>query len=156
LQPAAVVIAVRLIQAHANTLRRIISDNRICSFPQIVRTKAAATQCARHLIRIVSQCLSRTEGGVLPDSSSSRLRSADLLSPLLVPWLFLSSLIAHDALIGSMAAPRLTACCRLRLRLRHALLATMLAALILHTFPIVFSKHRDHTLFLQRFPDEQA
>jgi hypothetical protein len=32
----------------------------------------------------------------------------------------------------------------------------MLAALILHTFQIVFSGHRNHTLFSQRFPAEQA
>jgi hypothetical protein len=77
-----------------------------------------------------------------------------LLSPLLVPRLLLSPLIEHDALIGNTAATRLTP--SYRPWLRHALLAAMLAALILHTFQIVFSGHRDLTLFSQRFPDEQA
>jgi hypothetical protein len=36
---------------------------------------------------------------------------------------------------------------RLGLRLWHALLAAVLAALILHTFQIVFPGHRDQTLF---------
>ena len=43
--------------------------------------------------------------GLLLDSSLDRICSADLLSPILVPRLLLSPLIAHDALIGSMAAP---------------------------------------------------
>ena len=60
--------------------------------------------------------------GLSPDSSLDRICSADLLSPLLVPRLLLSPLVAHDALIWSIAAPRLTRCCRLGLRLRHALL----------------------------------
>jgi hypothetical protein len=72
---------------------------------------------------------------VLRDSSPDRVRSADLLSTLLVPRLLLSPLIAHNALIRTMAAPRFTLCCRAWVRLRHALLAAMLAALILHTFP---------------------
>jgi hypothetical protein len=79
-----------------------------------------------------------------------------LLSPLLVPRLLLSPLIEHDALIGSTAATRLTPSCRPWLRLRHALLAAMLAASILHTFQIVFSGHHDHTLFSQLFSDEKA
>jgi len=32
----------------------------------------------------------------------------------------------------------------------------MLAALILHAFQIVFSGHRDQTLFSQNFPGQQA
>jgi hypothetical protein len=79
-----------------------------------------------------------------------------LLSPLLVLRLLLPSLIAHDALIRSMPPTRVTPSCWLSLRLRHALLAAMLAALILRTFQIVFSGHRNHTLFSQRFPAEQA
>ena len=94
--------------------------------------------------------------GLSLDSSLDPICSADLLSPLFVPRLLLSPLIAHDALIGSMAAPRLMPSCRLGLRLRHALLATMLAALILYTFQIVFVWHGNRTLFSQRFPDEQA
>ncbi len=93
---------------------------------------------------------------VVPDSSPDRIRSADLLSPLLVSRLLLSSLIAHDALIRSMSPARVRSRCGFWLRLRHALLAAMLAALILHSFQIVFPGHRDHTLFSQRFPDEQA
>src|ERR1700682_5512203 len=74
---------------------------------------------------------------VLRDSSPDRVRSADLLSALLVPRLLLSPLIAHNALIRTMAASRFTLCCWAWVRLRHALLAAMLAALILHTFQIV-------------------
>jgi hypothetical protein len=96
------------------------------------------------------------QSAVLGNSSPDRIRSADLLSPRLVTRLLLSPFIAHDALIGSMATPWLTACYRPWLRLRHALPAAMLAASILHTFQIVFSRHRDHTLFLQRFSVEQA
>src|ERR1700694_1292293 len=67
---------------------------------------------------------------VLRDSSPDRVRSADLLSTLLLPRLLLSPLIAHNALIRTMAAPRFTLCYRAWVRLRHALLAAMLAALI--------------------------
>jgi len=67
-----------------------------------------------------------------------------------------SANIRSMPLIGSIATPRLTPSCRPWLRLRHALLAAMLAALILLTFQIVFSGHRDHTLFSQHFPDQQA
>src|SRR5258707_12295341 len=52
------------------------------------------------------------QSAVLGNSSPDRIRSADLLSPLLVTRLLLSPFIAHDALIGSIATPRLTACCR--------------------------------------------
>jgi hypothetical protein len=90
-----------------------------------------------------SQC------AVLPDSSPDRIRSARLLSTLLVERLLLSPLIAHDALIRSIPTPPIRPCCgswlRSWLRLRHTLLATMLAALILRTFQVVFSGHRDHT-----------
>src|ERR1700681_3475515 len=89
---------------------------------------------------------------VLRDSSPDRIRSADLLGTRLVPRLLLSPLITHDALIRSMAAPRLTLCCRSWLKPRHALLAAILAALILHAFQVVFSGHRDQTLFSRRFP----
>ncbi len=104
---------------------------------------------------------SESQRAVLPDSSPDRISSAHLLSPLPVPRLLLSPLIEHDPLIGSIVigstlTPRLTPSCRPWLRLRHALLAAMLAALILLTFQIVFSGHRDHTLFSQHFPDQQA
>jgi hypothetical protein len=85
--------------------------------------------------------------GQSPDSPLDRICSADLLSPLLVPRLLLSALIAHDALVGSIAAPWLTPCCTPWLRLRHALLAAVLAALILRTFQIVFSGHRNTPCF---------
>ena len=93
---------------------------------------------------------------VLPGSSPDRIRSADLLCPLLIPRLLLPSLIAHDALIRSIAPARVRSRCRSWLRLRHALLAAMLAALILHAFQIAFSGHRDQTLFSQHFPGQQA
>jgi hypothetical protein len=80
-----------------------------------------------------------------PDSSSDRIRSAHLLSTFLVLRLLLSPLIAHDALIRSTAPPQIRTRCGSWLRLPHALLAAMLAALILRTFQIVFSGHRDHT-----------
>jgi hypothetical protein len=79
-------------------------------------------------------------------STPARIRPADLLGARFVPRLLLSTLIAHDALVGSMARP----CCRSWFRswlgLWHTLLAAMFAALILHTFQIVFSGHRDQTL----------
>jgi hypothetical protein len=59
----------------------------------------------------------------------------NLLGTRLVPRLLLSFFIAYDALVGPVR--------RLGLGLRHALLATMFAALILHTFQIVLSGHRD-------------
>jgi hypothetical protein len=110
-------------------------------------------QSARQAIRSIRDARPEPQGAVLPHSSPDRIRSADLLSPLLVPRLLLSSLIAHDALIRSLSPPRVRSRCGSWLRLRHTLLAAMLAALILHTFQIVFSGHRDHTLFSQRFPD---
>jgi len=70
---------------------------------------------------------------------SDPIRPTDLLGARFVPRLFLSLFIANDTLIGSMR--------RLGLRLWHALLAAVLAALILHTFQIVFPGHRDQTLF---------
>jgi len=51
----------------------------------------------------------------------------------------LSFLIAQDTLVGTVR--------RLGLRLRHALLAAMFAALILHTFQIVLTGHRHQILF---------
>ena len=79
----------------------------------------------------------------------------NLLSTRFISRLLLSPLIAHDALVWSMAAARLRLglgarcrfCRRSWLRLWHALLAAMLPALILHTFKIVFFGHRDRTLF---------
>jgi hypothetical protein len=56
--------------------------------------------------------MSETAYAVLRNLSPDRIRSADLLSPLLVPRLLPSQLIAHDTLIGSIAAPRLTPSCR--------------------------------------------
>src|SRR3954452_10727329 len=88
-------------------------------------------------------------------SSSDGIGPVNLLSTRLISRLLLSPLIAHDALVWSMAGARLRlgsgACCRFCrrfwLRLWHALLAAMLSALILHTFKIVFFGHRDRTLF---------
>jgi hypothetical protein len=90
--------------------------------------------------------------GLSLDSSLDRICSADLLSSLLVPRLLLSPLITHVALIGSIAALRLTSCCTPWLRLRHALLAAMLAALILCTFQIVFSGRSSTPCFHCVFP----
>jgi hypothetical protein len=88
-------------------------------------------------------------------SSSDGIGPVNLLSTRLISRLLLSPLIAHDALVWSLAGARLRlgsgACCRFSrrswLRLWHALLAAMLSALILHTFKIVFFGHRDRTLF---------
>ncbi|MES2192953.1 MAG: hypothetical protein V4517_00935 [Pseudomonadota bacterium] len=71
--------------------------------------------------------------------SADRIRLADLLRALLVPRLLLSPLVANDTLI-------LRAGWR-QFRLWHTLLPTMLAALILHTFQIIFLGHRDITFF---------
>ena len=65
------------------------------------------------------------------------LSRLDLLRTLLVPRLLLSPLVANDTLILCAG--------RWQLRLWHTLLAAMLAALILHTFQIVFLGHRDQT-----------
>jgi hypothetical protein len=62
----------------------------------------------------------------------------DLLGARFVARLLLSPLVAHDALILASS--------RTRLRLRRALLAAVLAALILYTFQIVFCGHRDQIL----------
>jgi hypothetical protein len=59
----------------------------------------------------------------------------NLLGTRFVSRLFLSFLIAHDALVGTMR--------RLGLRLWHALLAAVFAALILYAFQIVLSGHCD-------------
>jgi len=58
--------------------------------------------------------------------------AADALSAVLVARLFLASL-AHNALVVSAGSGG---------RLRHALLSTVLAALILPTFEIVLFRHR--------------
>ena len=63
----------------------------------------------------------------------------DLLRARLVSRLLLSLLVAHDSLIGTVRWPGL--------RFRHALLAAVFAALILHTFQIVLSWHRVQILF---------
>jgi hypothetical protein len=62
----------------------------------------------------------------------------DSLGSRLVSRLLLSFFIAHDALVGTVRRPGL--------RLWHALLAAVFAALILHTFQIVLSGHRDQIL----------
>src|SRR5947199_10200797 len=90
-------------------------------------------------------CAAKVGCAVLPDSSPVRIRSADLLSPLLIPRLLLPSLIANDALIRSIPPARVRSHCRSWPRLPHGLLAAMLAALILYAF--VFSGHRDQTPF---------
>jgi hypothetical protein len=59
-----------------------------------------------------------------------------LLGALLVARLLLSAFVTHDALILASG--------RSRRRLWHAFLATMFAALILHTFQIVLLWHCDH------------
>jgi hypothetical protein len=66
-------------------------------------------------------------------------RLVDLPGPFLVSRLLLALLIEHDTLIRTKG--------RLGLSCRHALLAAMFAALILHTFQIVFFGHRDWSLF---------
>jgi hypothetical protein len=71
-----------------------------------------------------------------------------MLRALFVARLLLSLLIAHDALIRAVR--------RLWFRLRQALLAAMFAALILHTFQIVFFGHRDQTLFGRTAPRSRA
>jgi hypothetical protein len=75
----------------------------------------------------------------------------NLLSALFVSRLFLSQFVAHDALIRNTAAPFAKSWFRPWFRswfgFRHAFLAAMFAALILHTFQVVFSGHRDLTLF---------
>src|SRR3982074_2926155 len=90
-----------------------------------------------------------TECTVSGHSSSDPIRSADLLSALFVARLLLSLLVTYDGLIGSTAGPR-SRFCGSGLRLWHALLAAMFAALILYTFQIVFSRHCDRTLLLSR------
>jgi hypothetical protein len=62
-----------------------------------------------------------------------------MLRPFLVARLFLSTLIAQDALIMGTG--------RRQLRLWHALLAAMLAAMISYAFQIVSFWHRDQTSF---------
>jgi hypothetical protein len=81
----------------------------------------------------------RTVGGARLSPSATRfIRAMNLLGTRLVPRLLLPHFVAHDALIGTAR--------RLGLRLWHAFLATMFAALILHTFQIVLSGHRDQIL----------
>ena len=67
--------------------------------------------------------------------SPDAIAAVDLLGARFIARLLLSLLIAHDALLGTMR----------RLRLWHALLAAMPAALILHPFQIVFSRHGGQT-----------
>jgi hypothetical protein len=67
------------------------------------------------------------------------VRLVHMLSALLVARLLLSLFVARDALIGTIGRPGL--------RLWHALLAAMFAALILPTFQIVFFGHRNRTSF---------
>jgi hypothetical protein len=63
----------------------------------------------------------------------------NLLGTRSVSRLLLSFLIAHHTLVGTVR--------RLELKLRHALLAAIFAALILHTFQIVLTGHRHQILF---------
>jgi hypothetical protein len=72
-------------------------------------------------------------------AGSRRIRAVNLLGTRFVSRLLLALLIAHDALVGTLR--------RLGLRLWHALLAAAFAALILYTFQIVLSRHRDQILF---------
>jgi len=65
----------------------------------------------------------------------------NLLGALLVSRLLLAHLIAHDTLIRTMRRPGF--------RCWHALLASMFAALILHTFQIVFFGHGNRTLLFE-------
>jgi hypothetical protein len=67
-------------------------------------------------------------------SPPDRIGAMNLLGTRLVARLLLSFFVAHDALVGTVR--------RFGLWLRHALLAAMFAALILHTFQIVLSGHR--------------
>jgi hypothetical protein len=62
----------------------------------------------------------------------------NLLGARFVSGLLFSPLIADDPLIGTTL--------RLRLRLWHAFLPAMFAALILQTFKVVFFWHRNPTL----------
>ena len=123
-----------------------------CGVPPTTIEGAKATTIQSAANRGASRRSWRIATRGLPDSSPDGIRSADLLSPLLIPRLLLPSLIAHDALIRSIAPARVRSRCRSWLRL----LAAMLAALILHAFQIVFSGHRDQTLFSQHFPGQQA
>jgi hypothetical protein len=63
---------------------------------------------------------------------------------LLVARLQFAFLVAHDALVRTMWRPGL--------RLWHALLTPMLAALVLATFKIVLPGHRDRTWFAAEWP----
>lgn len=65
----------------------------------------------------------------------------NLLGTRPVSRLLLSFFIAHDALVRTARQPGFG--------LWHALLAAVFAALILHTFQIVLSGHRDQILVLQ-------
>jgi hypothetical protein len=69
-----------------------------------------------------------------------------LLRARFVARLFLSALVAHDALIIASGW--------MRFGFRHALLAAMFAAPILRTCQIVFLWHRSQTL--SSFADETA
>jgi hypothetical protein len=69
----------------------------------------------------------------------------DSLGARLVSRLLLSLLVAHDSLVGAVRRPGL--------RLRHALLAAVFAAFILHTFQIVLSWHRGQILFAIERPE---
>jgi hypothetical protein len=74
-------------------------------------------------------------------SAADRICLADLLRTLLVPRLLLPPLVADDTLILCAG--------RWQLRFWHTFLAAVLAALILHTFKIIFLGHCDQT-----FPGE--
>jgi hypothetical protein len=80
-------------------------------------------------------------------SSPDFIRLVNPLSALLVSRLLLSTLVAHNALIRSLAGPDARSWLGSWFGFWHALLAAMFAALILHAFQVVFSGHRDRTLF---------
>jgi hypothetical protein len=71
---------------------------------------------------------------------AASILSADMLGAFLVARLLLSPL-THNALIMAMR--------RLGFRPWHAFLAAMFAALVLHTFQIIFPGHCDHLVLLQ-------
>jgi hypothetical protein len=72
------------------------------------------------------------------NSPPDRIGAMNLLGTRLVARLLLSFLIAHDPLVGTVP--------RFGLGLWHAFLAAVFAALILRTFQIVLSGHRDQIL----------
>ena len=120
---------------------RLRHHAKVHSFARLVLTEASLTEEQTHTTMRIGVRRSRRLG-FLARWVATPVLSADELGTLLVSRLLLSLLIAHDALI--MAARGLG------LRRWHALLAAMFAALILHTFQIIFPGHRDQTLSCRR------